>query len=55
MYFEELIIIIVFVVGIYLYRNYKGENVGRYVVGQVKGMYDRFVTYFFIVVKEKKK
>ena len=32
MYFEELIIIIVFVVGIYLYRNYKGENVGMHVL-----------------------
>ena len=55
MYFEELIIIIVFVVGIYLYRNYKGENVGKYVVGQVQGMYDRFAPYSFKVVREKTK
>ena len=55
MYFEELIIIIVFVVGIYLYRNYKGDNVGKYVVGQVQGMYDRFAPYSFKVVHEKTK
>lgn len=32
MYFEELFIIGAFVFFIYLYRNYKGENVGKYVV-----------------------
>ena len=55
MYIEELFIIIVFVVAIYLYRNYKGENVGKYVVGQVQGMYERFAPYSFRVVHEKTK
>lgn len=55
MYIEELIIIIVFVVGIYLYRNYKGENVGKYVLGQVQGMYEKFAPYSFQVVREKTK
>ena len=55
MYFEELFIIIGFVVAIYLYRNYKGENVGKYVLGQVQGMYDRFAPYSFKVVREKTK
>lgn len=55
MYIEELVIIIVAVVGIYLYRNYKGQNVGKYVFGQVQGMYDRFAPYSFKVVREKTK
>lgn len=55
MYLEELFIIIVFVVGIYLYRNYKGENVGKYLAGQVQGMYERFAPYSFRIVHEKTK
>lgn len=55
MYIEELFIIIVFVIFIYLYRNYKGENVGKYVVTQVQGMYDKFAPYSFKVVREKTK
>lgn len=55
MYFTELFIIIGFVVAIYLYRNYKGDNVGKYVFGQVQGMYDRFAPYSFKVVREKTK
>ena len=53
MFIEEFFIIIVFVVGIYLYRNYKGENVGKYVFTQVQGMYERFAPYSFRVVHEK--
>ncbi len=55
MYFTELFIIIALVGGIYLYRNYKGENVGKYIVGQAQGMYDRFSPYSFKVVREKTK
>ncbi|MBR2678270.1 MAG: hypothetical protein IKE63_02515 [Bacilli bacterium] len=55
MYFTELFIIIGFVVAIYLYRNYKGDNVGKYVVGQVQNAYDRFAPYSFKVVREKTK
>ncbi len=55
MYIEELFIIIVFVIFIYLYRNYKGENVGKYVLDQVQGMYDKFAPYSFKVVREKTK
>ena len=53
MYIEELFIIIVFIIAIYLYRNYKGENVGKYVLNQVQGMYDKFAPYSFKVVREK--
>lgn len=55
MYIEELFIIIVFVIAIYLYRNYKGENVGKYVLNQAQGMYDKFAPYSFKVVREKTK
>ena len=55
MYIEELFIIIVFVIGIYLYRHYTGENVGKYVFEQVQNMYDRFAPYSFKVVREKTK
>ena len=55
MYVEELFIIIAFVIAIYLYRNYKGDNVGKYIFNQVQGMYDRFAPYSFKVVREKTK
>lgn len=55
MYIEELLIIIVAVFGIYIYRGYKGENVGKYIVGQVQGMYDRFAPYSFKEVRQKPK
>ena len=55
MYLTELLIIIVFVVFIYLYRNYKGDNVGKYMVAQVQNAYDRFSPYSFKVVREKTK
>ena len=55
MYVEELAIIIAIVVGIYLYRNYKGQNVGKYVFGQVQTVYNKFAPYSFQVVREKTK
>ena len=55
MYIEELAIIIVAVVGIYLFRNYKGQNVGKYVFGQVQTIYNKFTPYSYQVVREKTK
>ena len=55
MYIEELLIIIVTVVAIYLYRGYKGQNAGKYIVTQVQTMYDRFAPYSFKEVREKTK
>lgn len=55
MYIEELLIVIIIIVGIYLYRNYKGENVGKYVVKQVQVVYDKFAPYSFKMVREKTK
>lgn len=55
MYFEELLIIIVIVVSIYLYRNYKGQNVGKYITTQIQEVYDKFAPYSFKVTREKTK
>ena len=55
MYLEELIIIVVFVLGIYFYRHYNGNNIGKYVVEQIQGVYDKFSPYSFKVVREKTK
>lgn len=40
---------------ILLYRNYKGQNVYKYIVEQVSGVYDKFAPYSFKVVREKTK
>ena len=55
MYIEELAFLLVFALLIYLYRNYQGENVGKYVFDQVQRLYDRFAPYSFKVVREKTK
>ena len=38
-----------------LYRNYKGENVGKFITTQVRSMYDKFAPYSFKIVREKTK
>ena len=55
MYIEELVFLIVLALGLYLYRNYQGDDVGKYVITQVQGIYDRFSPYSFKVVREKTK
>ena len=55
MFIEELAIIAVIVAGIFLYRNYKGQNVGKYVFEQVQTAYNKFAPYSFQVVREKTK
>lgn len=55
MFLEELIIIIVLVVGIFLYRNYQGQNVGKYITNQAQQFYDKFAPYSFKVVRDKTK
>ena len=51
----ELILIIVILVFMILYRNYRGQNVSKYIVEQVGVVYDRFAPYSFKVVREKAK
>ena len=55
MYIEELIFLIVLVVLIFLYRNYKGQNVRKFITSQVQTVYDKFAPYSFKVVREKTK
>ena len=47
MYIEELIFLLVLVLLIFLYRNYKGQNIGKFITGQVQGVYDKFAPYSF--------
>lgn len=55
MYIEELIFLFVVVGLIVLYRNYKGQNVGKFITSQAREMYDKFAPYSFKVVREKTK
>lgn len=55
MYLEELFIIAGVIIFIFIYRNYKGDNIGKYILGQAQGMYDKFSPYSFKVVREKTK
>lgn len=55
MYIEELLFIFIVIVLLYLYRNYQGENVGKYMLSQVTTLYDKFAPYSFKVVREKTK
>ena len=55
MYLEELLIIIVKIVGVFLYRNYKGKNVGKFITEQVQTIYDKYAPFSFKVVREKAK
>ena len=51
----ELIILLGITFFIMLYRNYKGENVGRFINDQVAVLYDKFAPYSFKKVREKTK
>ena len=55
MYLEELLIIIVIIVGVFLNRNYKGQNVGKFITEQVQTIYDKYAPFSFKVVREKAK
>ena len=51
----ELIILLAIAILIMLYRNYKGENVGRFINDQVAVLYDKFAPYSYKKVREKTK
>ena len=55
MYIGELLFLILLFGGIFLYRNYKGQNVNKFITTQVKTMYDKFAPYSFKLVREKTK
>ncbi len=51
----ELFLLLFIAAFILLYRNYQGQNVYKYIVEQVGGIYNRFAPYSFKVVREKTK
>ena len=55
MYLEELLIIIVIAVAVVMYRNYQGQNVGKYITSQIQIIYDKFAPYSFKMVRDKTK
>ena len=55
MFLEELVFLFILVAVLLLYRNYKGQNIGKFITSQVQGVYDKFAPYSFQVVREKTK
>ena len=55
MYFEELLLIIVVVVGIYLYRVYQGQNISKFFSEGVATAIDKVAPYSYRTVREKTK
>ena len=51
----ELIILLAIAILIMLYRNYEGQNVGRFINDQVTVLYDKLAPYSFKKVREKTK
>ncbi len=50
-----LFLLLIIGFGIILYRNYKGQNVSKFITEQVQAVYDRFAPYSYKVVREKTK
>lgn len=51
----ELLILLAVAIFVIVYRQYKGQNVYKYIVDQVGVVYDKFAPYSFKVVREKTK
>ena len=51
----ELFILLILAIFIMLYRNYQGQNVGKFITSQVVVLYDKFAPYSFKKVREKTK
>ena len=50
-----LFLLLIIALGILLYRNYKGQNISKYITEQVQVIYEKFAPYSFKVVREKAK
>lgn len=50
-----LFLLLAIAILVMLYRNYKGENVGKFITEQVQGAYDKFAPYSFKIVRDKTK
>ncbi len=55
MFLEELLILIAIAAALVMYRNYQGQNVGKYITSQVQVVYDKFAPYSFKMVRDKTK
>lgn len=53
--FEELVIILIITFLVIAYRNYKGQNINKFIIEQVSSLYDKFAPYSFKLVREKTK
>ena len=51
----ELIILLAISFFVLMYREYRGQNVYKFIVEQVSVAYDKFAPYSFKVVREKTK
>jgi len=51
----ELILLLLIALFVMIYRQYKGQNVYKFIVEQAGVVYDRFAPYSFKVVREKTK
>ena len=52
---EEFLFIAIVVFVIALYRNYQGQNVGKFITGGIVDMYNKFAPYSYKTVREKTK
>lgn len=50
-----LFLLLVIAIFIILYRNYKGQNIYKYIIHQAGSLYDKYAPYSFKVVREKTK
>jgi len=50
-----LFLLIAIAVLVLLYRNYKGQNVGKFITEQVQVVYDKFAPYSFKTIRDKVK
>ena len=50
-----LFLLLIIALIVLLYRNYKGQNVSKYITDQVQAIYDKFAPYSYKVVREKTK
>ena len=50
-----LFLLLLIAIVVMLYRNYKGENVGKFFTNQVTTVYEKFAPFSFKVVREKTK
>ncbi len=51
----ELFVLLLIALFVIVYRNYRGQNVYRFIVDQVGLVYDKFAPYSFKLVREKTK